>query len=201
MIGRISGILIEMKPPLLVVDCNGVGYEIEAPMTTIWALPGLNERVALYTHLAVRDDAHLLYGFASEAERALFRALLKVNGVGTKMALVILSGMTADEFAACVHANDTARLTALPGVGKKTAERLIVELRDRVSHFAGGAAALPGQTVAGAPPGDAAGDAISGLIALGYKPQDASRYVHALDSTEMTSEAIIREVLKSLLPR
>ncbi|MEQ8233580.1 MAG: Holliday junction branch migration protein RuvA [Gammaproteobacteria bacterium] len=202
MIGRISGILLEKKPPLLVVDCNGVGYEIEAPMTTIWALPEPNERVALYTHLAVRDDAHLLYGFASEGERALFRALLKVNGVGTKMALVILSGMTADEFAACVHANDTARLTALPGVGKKTAERLIVELRDRVGHFADSAAPLPGQArAAGTPGGDAASDAVSGLIALGYKPQDASRYVHALDCTDMTSEAIIREVLKSLLPR
>jgi holliday junction DNA helicase RuvA len=201
-IGRISGILLEKKPPLLVVDCNGVGYEIEAPMTTIWALPELHERVALYTHLAVRDDAHLLYGFASEGERTLFRALLKVNGVGTKMALVILSGMTADEFAACVHANDTARLTALPGVGKKTAERLIVELRDRVGHFAGTAAPSPGQPrVTGAPRGDAIADAISGLVALGYKPQDASRYVHALDCAEMSSEAIIREVLKSLLPR
>ncbi|MGR8920453.1 MAG: Holliday junction branch migration protein RuvA, partial [Gammaproteobacteria bacterium] len=131
MIGRISGVLIEKKPPQLVVDCNGVGYELEAPMTTIWALPELNERVSLYTHLAVRDDAHLLYGFTSEAERGLFRTLLRVNGVGTKMALVILSGMDAGEFAACVQAGDAARLTALPGVGKKTAERLIVEMRDR----------------------------------------------------------------------
>jgi len=200
-IGRISGTLIEKKPPLLVIDCHGVGYEIEAPMTTIWALPEVDEQVALYTHLAVRDDAHLLYGFASESERALFRALLKVNGVGTKMALVILSGMTADEFAACVHANDTARLTALPGVGKKTAERLIVELRDRVDHFAGAAPPAGQSAASGSVPGDAAADAVSGLIALGYKPQDASRYVHAIDCDDMSSETIIREVLKSLLPR
>jgi Holliday junction DNA helicase RuvA len=198
-IGRISGILIEKKPPQIVVDCQGVGYEIEAPMTTIWALPELHERVSLYTHLAVRDDAHLLYGFSSEAERALFRSLLKVNGVGTKMALVILSGMTADEFAACVQANDTARFTALPGIGKKTAERLIVEMRDRVGQFGDGVAATTAPTVGAA--ADAAADAVAGLIALGYKPQEASRYVHALETDGLSSEAIIREVLKSLLPR
>jgi holliday junction DNA helicase RuvA len=197
-IGRISGILIEKKPPQIIIDCHGVGYEIEAPMTTIWALPELQQQVSLYTHLAVRDDAHLLYGFASASERALFRSLLKVNGVGTKLALVILSGMNADEFAACVHANDTARLTALPGVGKKTAERLVVEMRDRVGHFADSAPPLSNSGAAGE---DAVADAVSGLIALGYKPQDASRYVHAFDPTGMSSEAIIREVLKSLLPR
>ncbi|MCP5200635.1 MAG: Holliday junction branch migration protein RuvA [Gammaproteobacteria bacterium] len=199
MIGRITGLLIEKKPPQIVVDCHGVGYEIEAPMTTIWALPELHEEVSLYTHLAVRDDAHLLYGFTSEGERALFRSLLKVNGVGTKMALVILSGMTADEFAACVHANDAARLTALPGVGKKTAERLIVEMRDRVGQFGDGVAASAAPAVSAA--GDPTGDAVAGLIALGYKPQDASRYVHTLDTDGLSSEAIIREVLKSLLPK
>ena len=135
MIGRISGLLIEKRPPQIIIDCNGVGYEIEAPMTTIWALPDINQQVSLYTHLAVRDDAHLLYGFSTEGERRLFRSLLKVNGVGTKMALVILSGMDANAFAECVHAEDTARLTALPGVGKKTAERLIVEMRDRVDDL------------------------------------------------------------------
>lgn len=198
MIGRISGLLIEKKPPQLIVDCNGVGYELEAPMTTIWALPEINQRVSLYTHLAIRDDAHLLYGFSSEAERALFRSLLKVNGVGTKMALVILSGMDADAFAACVLAGDTARLTALPGVGKKTAERLIVEMRDRVV-FGSDDTTLTLAT--GARATDAASDAISGLIALGYKPQDASRYVHTLDTNDLKSDEIIREVLKSLLPR
>lgn len=198
MIGRISGTLIEKKPPLLVIDCHGVGYELEAPMTTIWALPELDQAVSLYTHLAIRDDAHLLYGFSSEDQRSLFRALLKVNGVGTKMALVILSGMDADAFAECVHAGDAARLTALPGVGKKTAERLIIEMRDRVSVSQASAAttsAPASRTV------DAVGDAVSGLIALGYKPQDASRYVHAIETEGLSSEELIREVLKNLLPR
>lgn len=201
MIGRITGVLIEKKPPQIVVDCHGVGYEIEAPMTTIWALPELHAQVSLYTHLAVRDDAHLLYGFSSETERALFRSLLRVNGVGTKMALAILSGMTADEFAACVHGGDTARLTALPGVGKKTAERLIVEMRDRVGTFVDGANPVAAPPGAAGHAGDAAADAIAGLVALGYKPQDASRYVHALETDGLSSEAIIREVLKSLLPK
>lgn len=200
MIGRITGTLLEMRPPQLIVDCHGVGYEIEAPMTTIWALPGVNEVVSLYTHLAVRDDAHLLYGFSTESERALFRSLLKVSGVGTRMALAILSGMDASQFAECVQSGDSARLTALPGIGKKTAERLIVEMRDRV----GAVDALPAAGIApaaAAAAADPAGDAVSGLIALGYKPQEASRYVHGLDTAGMSSEAIIREVLKSLLPR
>lgn len=198
MIGRISGTLIEKRPPQLIIDCHGVGYEVEAPMTTIWALPEINQSVSLYTHLAIRDDAHLLYGFATETERAMFRNLLKVNGVGTRMALVILSGMDADAFAECVQAGDTARLTALPGVGKKTAERLIVEMRDRVSvsDNKGAAPGAPQHRAA-----DAAADAISGLIALGYKPQDASKFVHAIETDGMSSEDIIRDVLKSLAPR
>ena len=196
MIGHISGLLIEKRPPRIIVDCNGVGYEIEAPMTTIWALPELNQQVSLYTHLAVRDDAHLLYGFSSETERALFRSLLKVNGVGTKMALAILSGMNVDAFAACVHAGDAARLTALPGVGKKTAARLIVEMRDRVGPVEGGLA----HDASGRPRiADPVEDAVSGLIALGYKPNEASRFVHELDTEDMKSEDIIREVLKGLV--
>jgi Holliday junction DNA helicase RuvA len=199
MIGRITGVLVEMRPPQLIVDCNGVGYEIEAPMTTIWALPDLNQKVSLYTHLTVREDAHLLYGFVTESERALFRSLLKVNGVGTKMALVILSGMDADAFAECVHAGDTARLTALPGIGKKTAERLIIEMRDRVEPVVVG---VPAPLKAGNPRmADAAADAIAGLIALGYKPHEASRFVHGLDTEGMKSEEIIRVVLKSLAPK
>ncbi len=199
MIGRITGILIEMRPPQLIVDCNGVGYEIEAPMTTIWALPEINQKVSLYTHLTVREDAHLLYGFVTESERALFRTLLKVNGVGTKMALVILSGMDADAFAQCVLAGDTARLTALPGIGKKTAERLIVEMRDRVDRIDSGMRApLPTGNTRHV---DAAGDAIAGLIALGYKPHEASRFVHGLDTEGLKSEEIIRVVLKSLAPK
>ena len=201
MIGRISGILIEKRPPQIVVECHGVGYEIEAPMTTIWTLPDLNQPVSLYTHLAVREDAHLLYGFANEGERALFRSLLKVNGVGTKLALVILSGLDADAFAECVLASDVARLTALPGVGKKTAERLIIEMRDRVER--GGVASSP---VSLAPAGravahDPVADAISGLIALGYKPPEASRFVHGIETEGLASDEIIRVVLKSLAPK
>ena len=199
MIGRITGVLIEMRPPQLIVDCNGVGYEIEAPMTTIWALPEINQKVSLYTHLTVREDAHLLYGFVTESERALFRSLLRVNGVGTKMALVILSGMDANAFAECVHAGDTARLTALPGIGKKTAERLIIEMRDRVERI-DSAVTLPSK-VANPRLVDAAADAIAGLIALGYKPHEASRFVHGLDTEGMKSEDIIRVVLKGLAPK
>ena len=198
MIGRITGILLEKKPPQLIVDCHGVGYELEAPMTTIWALPELNERVSLYTHLTIRDDAHLLYGFATDSERSMFRSLLKVNGVGTKMALGILSGMDADAFAACILAGDSARLTALPGVGKKTAERLIIEMRDRVTLSESPQTGTVRPYTSVANPVD---DAISGLIALGYKPQDASKYVHALETAGLSSENIIREVLKNLLPR
>lgn len=195
MIGRLQGILIEKRPPQLVIDCNGVGYEVEASMTTIWALPDINQRVSLYTHLTVREDAHLLYGFASETERALFRSLLKVNGVGTKMALGILSGMDPDAFAQCVQAGDVARLVALPGVGKKTAERLIIEMRDRLpeSEFR-----ISAPTTHTPRPSDPVEDAISGLIALGYKPQEASRYVHDIDATGLRSEDLIRLVLKGL---
>ena len=121
MIGRLRGTLIEKNPPQLVVDCGGVGYEIEAPMTTIWNLPEVDNAVNLYTHLVVRDDAHLLFGFATEAERLLFRSLLKVSGIGAKVALSILSGIESDEFVQCVNSGDSARLTALPGIGKKTA--------------------------------------------------------------------------------
>jgi holliday junction DNA helicase RuvA len=197
-IGRISGVLIEKRPPQIIVDCNGVGYEIEAPMSTFWALPEINQRVSLYTHLAVRDDAHLLYGFSNEDERALFRSLLKVNGVGTKLALVILSGMDADAFAQCVHAHDIARLVALPGVGKKTAERLVIEMRDRLPDAGVRTIATAGSVSRRLDPVE---DAISGLIALGYKPQEASRYVNEIDTDGLRDEDIIRAVLKSLAVR
>lgn len=197
MIGRIRGLLIEKRPPLVVVDCQGVGYEVEVPMTTLWVLPDITQEVTLLTHLVVRDDAHLLFGFATEAERRLFRTLIKVNGIGAKVALAILSGIQVDDFVECVHSGDAARLTALPGIGKKTAERLIVEMRDRVNDWS------PAGPVAGAktplPVADAVSDAISALIGLGYKPQVASRCVHALDSAGMTSEDIIRESLKAFV--
>jgi Holliday junction DNA helicase RuvA len=195
-IGRIRGVLIEKQPPRVLVDCHGVGYEIDAPMSTIWALPELHQEVILHTQLVVREDAQNLYGFLTLAERALFQGLLKVSGIGARMALAVLSGMQVDEFVACVQRNDATRLTTLPGIGKKTAERLIVEMRDRVTDFsdvpvAAGPARAP-------TPGDALADAMSGLIALGYKPQEASKLVHGLDTDGKSSEAIIREVLRGL---
>ena len=196
MIGRLRGKLVHKSPPMLLIEVQGVGYEVEAPMTTFYQLPDIGEDIHLYTHLAVRDDAHLLFGFATENERHLFRTLIKVNGVGARMALTILSGMEADDFACCIRDGDTVRLTRLPGVGKKTAERLIVEMRDRLKDFN---VSSTGANLNPAPANkdNAAEDAISALIGLGYKPQEASRFVHAVTAPEMSSEEIIREALKA----
>ncbi|MFP4132329.1 Holliday junction branch migration protein RuvA [Thiohalospira sp.] len=204
MIGRLAGTLLRKQPPWLLVDVGGVGYEVEAPMSTIYDLPEEGGAVVLHTHLQVRDDAHLLYGFAREGERQLFRALLKVNGVGAKLALAILSGMSLEEFARCVREQDTAALTRLPGIGRKTAERLLIELRDRLETEAG-ATELPAEMAGEAPPeaaatgGDAHAEAVSALIALGYKPPEASRLVTAVDDGESPSEALIRAALKGAL--
>jgi Holliday junction DNA helicase RuvA len=196
LISRLQGVLVEKRPPWVVIDCHGVGYEVEVPMTTVWTLPELKATVSLLTHLIVRDDAHLLFGFATEPERKLFRSLIKVSGIGAKVALAILSGIETGDFVQCVHESNTARLTAVPGIGKKTAERLIVEMRDRVGDWA--PVNVPANATAGNTTGNAASDAISGLIALGYKPPEASRLVLELDSTGKSSEDIIREVLKRL---
>jgi len=197
MIGRLRGILAEKRPPHLLLDVNGVGYELEAPMGTIFQLPEVGQEVTLHTHLVVREDAHLLFAFATLAERTLFRTLIKVNGVGAKLALTILSGTSADEFARCVHESDTATLVRLPGVGKKTAERLIVEMRDRLDDWQP-APVLPGGGVAPAalPAADAVKDALSALVSLGYKPPEASRLLSKLDTEGMDSESIIRAALK-----
>ncbi|MSQ67681.1 MAG: Holliday junction branch migration protein RuvA [Gammaproteobacteria bacterium] len=196
MIGRLRGLLIEKRLPRILVECHGVGYELEVPMSTGWLLPELHAEVILHTHLAVREDAHSLYGFGTLAERELFQSLLKVSGIGAKMALAVLSGMAVEEFASAVARGDATRLTALPGVGKKTAERLIVEMRDRV---AGWATSAPLVSTPGAPPrGDEVADAVSALIALGYKPPEASRLVHALDTLGKSSEMLIREALRGL---
>ncbi|MFO1436164.1 MAG: Holliday junction branch migration protein RuvA [Gammaproteobacteria bacterium] len=197
MIGRLRGMLLEKRPPTLLIDVQGVGYEVEAPMTTFYKLPDINHEVTLHTHFVVREDAQLLFGFATEGERRLFRDLLKVNGVGPKVALAILSGIEADQFAACVQEGDIARLTRLPGIGKKTAERLIVEMRDRLSEWQNDASAgikATGRIAASA--ADPVADAVSALIALGYKPNEASRYVHAVSKDAMSSEEIIREALR-----
>lgn len=197
MIGRIRGKLLEKQAPELLVDVNGVGYEIHAPMTTIYQLPALGENVELHTHLIVREDAHLLYGFASLQDRAMFRALIKVNGVGPKLALTILSGMDVADFVRCVRDDNAAGLVKLPGVGKKTAERLLIEMRDRLRdwHVDGvpvkeGSAQLPIRE------NDYLLEAESALISLGYKPTEASKMIAAVKNEGITSEALIRAALK-----
>ncbi|MGI9303835.1 MAG: Holliday junction branch migration protein RuvA [Gammaproteobacteria bacterium] len=199
MIGRLRGELVSKQPPHLLLDVSGVGYELQAPMSTFYSLPRVGESVTLVTHLAVRDDAHMLYAFASEVERSLFRSLLRVNGVGAKMALAILSGMDARAFSVCVRDGDSAALVRLPGVGRKTAERLIIEMRDRLDGFevadTGFAPPSPSQR----PPSSPVEDAVRALIALGYKPQEASRMISKVNVQEQTSEDIIRLALKASL--
>ncbi len=197
MIGRLRGEIVSKHPPHLLLDVNGVGYEVEAPMSTFYNLPSLGETVILLTHLVVRDDAHVLYGFGTESERALFRGLLKVSGVGAKMALAILSGMSAEEFSACVQSDDVSALVRLPGIGKKTAERLIVEMRDRLEKLGvGGDAVFLRPAAAGVVETSPVADAVSALAALGYKPNEASRMVRNVASEGLTSEEIIRAALK-----
>ncbi len=196
MIGRLCGELVEKRPPWLLVDVQGVGYEVEVPMSTLFALPAVGQHVTLLTHLQVREDAHTLFGFLTEGERALFRQLLKVTGVGARMALAILSGMTPEEFRRRVLQGDTAALVRLPGVGKKTAERLVVEMRDRLDQSPD-FAAVPGKLAA--VQHDPVSEAIDALIALGYKPQEASRMVNALPAEGQSSEALIRLALKGTL--
>jgi Holliday junction DNA helicase RuvA len=205
MIGRLKGEIIGKRPPHLLLEVNGVGYELEAPMSTFYDLPPVGGTVTLITHLAVREDAHCLYGFGRERDRDLFRALLKVSGVGAKIGLAILSGMDADRFVRCVEQEDITALTRIPGIGTKTAQRLVVEMRDRLDGIGAGfsvAAALPGAAgAAAAVPGSAPSalaDAVSALIALGYKPADANRMARAADDGARTSEEIIRTALRAV---
>lgn len=192
MIGRIAGILLEKHPPLVLVDVGGVGYEIDVPMSTFYNLPGLGEKVALHTQLIVREDAHQLYGFASHDERAAFRQLLKISGVGPKLALTILSGMSVAELSHVVAAQEVGRLTKIPGIGKKTAERLLLELRDKLP---GAAAAL---LSSGAEPGPVArNDVLDALLALGYNEREASWAVKQLPANLDVSDSI-RQALKFL---
>ena len=196
MIGRLRGIIIEKQPPELVLDVHGVGYELSAPMSTFFNLPAVNEEVMLFTHMVVREDAQLLYAFATERERLLFRSLLKVNGVGAKLALTILSGSDVDAFARSVQDGDTASLTRLPGVGKKTAERLIVEMRDRLKEVS---SAMGIDTIVSDMPMTTAGaksEAVEALVALGYKPGEADKMLRSFDSEGMTTEQIIRQALQ-----
>jgi Holliday junction DNA helicase RuvA len=194
MIGRLRGTVIEKRPPMLLIDVNGVGYELEAPMSTFYGLPDLGREAVLYTHLVVREDAQQLYGFIKDSDRALFRQLLRVTGIGAKIGIGILSGMSAEAFVRCVEHNDSTALTRLPGVGKKTAERLIIELRDRLGNIGGGEFE---RHVKIAPQvADPVSDAISALVALGYKPQEASRWIGQIDTAGLKSEEIIRRALQ-----
>jgi len=197
-IGQLRGEIVFKRPPQLLLDVQGVGYEIEAPLSAFYHLPPVGESITLLTHLVVREDAQILYGFLAEADRQLFRHLLRVSGVGARMALAILSGMDAQGFARCVEQRDVAALVRLPGIGKKTAERLIVEMKDRLPPLPAGTLSSP--KPAAQPEADVKADAISALIALGYKPAEASRLIQQVPEDCQTTESFIRAALKSLHP-
>jgi Holliday junction DNA helicase RuvA len=194
-IGFLKGRLAVKQPPMLMVDVNGVGYELEAPMSTFYALPATGEPVALFTHLVVREDAHILYAFGTDSERRLFRGLLKVSGVGPKIALGILSGTSVDDFLRTIEAEDIAMLTRIPGIGRKTAERVIIEMRDSVKKLvmpaSGDGTAAKGAAVT------PQSEAFSALIALGYKPPEVVRLLKAVDEPDLATTEIIRRALKS----
>ena len=204
MIGWMQGVLREKHPPLLLVDTGGVGYEMEAPMTTFYDLPATGERVTLYVHHVVREDAQHLYAFARRAERDVFRQLLRVSGVGAKLGLAILSGMDAGGFARCVLEGDVTSLSRLPGIGKKTAQRLVMEMRDKIdseSAVAPGTAGPAAGSAAGSEPlrDDPVAEAVRALIALGLKPPEASRRVHAVGTAGLACEEIVRRALQSMV--
>jgi Holliday junction DNA helicase RuvA len=192
MIGRIAGTLIEKNPPQVLVDANGVGYDIDVPMSTFYNLPRTGEKVALFTHLVVREDAHLLYGFSTEAERAAFRTLLKVSGVGPKVALAVLSGLSVNDLAAAVALQETGRFTRIPGIGKKTAERLLLELKDK---FKVDPRLAVGSAGGVAPSANA--DVLNALLGLGYSDKEALAAVKQLAADVSVSEGI-RQALKLL---
>ena len=196
MIGRLRGVLVWKRPPWLLIEVGGVGYELEAPMSTIYDLPALNSEVVLLTHYAVKEDSVALYGFAREGERALFRSLQKVSGIGAKIALAVLSSVSTEHFARLVHAGDVVALTRIPGIGKKTAERIVVELRDRLD----GLSVVGGMHMpSGGAPLDAAGEAAVALSQLGYKPAEVSRLVQKVAADGDSAEAIIRKALRAAL--
>jgi Holliday junction DNA helicase RuvA len=204
-IGRLRGTLIEKQPPELLIEVGGVGYEVQMPMSCFYELPEIGQEAIIYTHFVVREDAQLLYGFNTVRERALFREVIKANGVGPKLGLGILSGMSASQFVSCVEREDISTLVKLPGVGKKTAERLVVEMKDRLKGWGAGDLFTPATDAA---PMDSAGamssesaeeEAVSALLALGYKPTQASKVVSQVAKPDMTSEALIREALRTMV--
>lgn len=197
MIGRVTGKLLEKNPPSLLIDVQGVGYEVDSPMSTFYTLPAMGETVALFTHMVVREDAQLLYGFASRTERVLFRALLKVNGVGAKVALAILSGMSTDEFLSCLATKDIAALVRVPGIGKKTAERLLVELQDKVDSLGVGSTNATGGAESQPMEESARTQAEEALAALGYKPAEASRLLDKSVTDNQSVEQMIKGALRA----
>jgi Holliday junction DNA helicase RuvA len=197
MIGFLRGRLTAKHPPQLVIDVGGVGYEVEAPMSTFYSLPATGADLSLFTHLVVREDAHILFGFATESERRLFRELLKVSNVGPKLALALLSGMSVDSFLLCIESQDADALVRIPGVGRKTAERLLIEMKDRLKAF-GEIAVLAGSgTAANDTAPGAQAEAFSALVALGYKPPEVVRLLKAVDVSVQTTEEIIRRALQA----
>lgn len=210
MIGRLRGMLVEKNSPEILIECAGVGYEVTMPMTSIYALPELEQQATIYTHFVVREDAQLLYGFANKVERKLFRLLIKVNGVGPKLALAILSNMSADQFVSCVRHDDISAIVKIPGVGKKTAERLLIEMRDRLKDWQAqqihlvNDGVIPEQLSAELSQettfvNDNKGDAINALVSLGYKQVQADKAVKSVYNRGMSSENIIRDALKSMI--
>ncbi|ODS13959.1 Holliday junction branch migration protein RuvA [Pseudoalteromonas tetraodonis] len=205
MIGRLNGVLVEKQPPDILLEVSGVGYEVQMPMTCFYDLPKVGDNAIVYTHFVVREDAQLLFGFNNKTERALFRELLKANGVGPKLGLAILSGMSAQQFVSCVNNEDATALVKLPGVGKKTAERLVLEMKDRLKNwsndlftpFSDSAVIEPASdaTIAN----NAADDAVSALVALGYKLPQAQKAVKSVSKPDMSTEVLIKESLKSML--
>ena len=195
MISRLRGILLAKAPPLLLLEVAGVGYSVEAPMSTFYELPELGKEVILHTHVQIKEDAHALFGFALESERSLFRTLLKITGVGSKTALAVLSGASVNDFARLIQSADITALTRIPGVGKKTAERMIVELRDKLTSTG---TALPG-IGAKAVPTDPLSEAAVALASLGYKPQEVQSLLKMVDEPGLTAEALIRKALQAAL--
>lgn len=199
MLGHLKGQLLQKQPPFLLLDVQGVGYELEAPMSTFYALPDEASDVSLFVHLVVREDAQLLFGFSDQEQRELFRSLLRINGVGPRVALAILSTLNPGEFVSCIHQEDAATLTRVPGIGKKTAERMIIDMRDRIDAL-GQPASTSSSTETGVPDNPEQ-DAIGALVALGYKPAEASRAVDTIRAEAADRDDIIRKALQFLTRR
>jgi len=195
-IGFLRGRLAAKQPPQLILDVGGVGYEVEAPMSTFYGLPAVGAEVHLHTHLVVREDAHVLFGFGTERERSLFRELIKVSGVGPRIGLAILSGITVDDFHRCVESQDVAAMVRVPGIGRKTAERLVIEMRDRLKVL-GGPAFVPGSGAAAGATPNPQSEAFSALVALGYKPAEVTRLLQKVDPAVVSTEELIRHALRA----